>query len=137
MRKLLALSAGLLFALVLTYHAPAAFAATDATGTWTAQVQGPNGDMTLTFRFKQDGDKLSGTVESSIGGDPFSITNGKVDGDKITFDTSFNGMTINHTGTLSGDEIKLSAKSDDGQMPPMDLTLKRGESEKPAPEKKE
>lgn len=136
MKKLLALSAGLALAFVLTQAAPV-LAATDATGTWTATVQGPNGDMTLTFHFTQDGDKLTGTVESSMGGDPFQLTNGKVDGDKITFDTSFNGMTINHAGTVSGDEIKLSAKSGDGQMPPMDLTLKRAGAEKAAPEKKE
>jgi len=125
MRKLLGLCAGLVLAFAITSAAPAAFAATDATGTWTAQLQGPNGDMTLTFHFKQDGDKLTGTVESTMGGDPFEISNGKVDGDKITFDTSFNGMTINHVGTVGADEIKLSAKSDDGQMPPMDMTLKR------------
>jgi hypothetical protein len=125
MRKLLGLCTGLVLAFVITQGAPAAFAATDATGTWTAQIQGPNGDMTLTFHLKQDGDKLTGTVESSMGGDPFEITNGKVDGDKVSFDTSFNGMTINHVGTVAGDEIKISAKSDDGQMPPMDMTLKR------------
>ena len=124
MKKLLSLCAGLVLAFVITQAAPSAFAATDATGDWAATVQGPNGDMTLTFHFKQDGDKLTGTVESSMGGDPAPISNGKVDGDKITFDTSFNGMTINHVGTISSDEIKLSAKSDDGQMPPMDLTLK-------------
>lgn len=130
MRKLLVLCAGLVLAFVLTQAAPAAFAATDATGTWTAQIQGPNGDMTLTFHFKQDADKLTGTVETSMGGDPGPISNGKIDGDKISFDTSFNGMTINHVGTISGDEIKLSAKSDDGQMPPMDMTLKRAAADK-------
>lgn len=136
MRKLLALCAGLTLSLVLASASPA-LAATDVTGTWTAQMQGPNGDMTLTFHFKQDGDKLTGTVESSMGGDAFEISNGKIDGDKISFDTSFNGMSINHVGTVSGEQIKLSAKSDDGQMPPMDFTLKRAESDKTAPEKKE
>lgn len=126
MRKLLGLCAGVMFALVMTHTTPSAFAATDVTGTWTAQFEGPNGDnMTLTFHFKQDADKLTGTVESPMGGDPAEITKGKIDGDKIVFDTSFNGMTIHHEGTINGDEIKLSAKSDDGQMPPMDITLKR------------
>jgi hypothetical protein len=125
MRKLMALCAVLVVGFVFTQAAPAAFAATDVTGAWTGQVQGPNGDMTLTFHFKQDGEKLTGTVEGSMGGDPFEISNGKIDGEKITFDTSFNGMTINHVGTVGADEIKLSAKSSDGQMPPMNLTLKR------------
>jgi hypothetical protein len=125
MRKLLGLCAGLVLAFVVTHAAPAVLAATDVTGTWTTQLQGPNGDMTLTFHFKQDAEKLTGNVETSMGGDPAEISNGKIDGDKISFDTSFNGMTINHVGTINGDEVQLNVKSDGGQMPPMDITLKR------------
>jgi hypothetical protein len=130
MRKLLGLCAGLVLAFVVTHAAPTVFAATDVTGDWTTQMQTPNGDVTLTFHFKQDGDKLTGTVETSMGGGPFVISNGKVDGVKLSFDTSFQGTAINHVGTISGDEIKLNAKSDDGQMPPTDMTLKRAGAEK-------
>jgi len=137
MRKLLGLCAGVVLAFVVTHAAPIVLAATDATGTWTTQMQGPNGDMTLTFHFKQDADKLTGTVQTSMGGDPVEISNGKIDGDKISFDTSFNGMTINHVGTINADEIKLNVKSDGGQMPPMEMTLKRAGSEKAGSEKKE
>ncbi len=112
-------------ALALAFTITPARAATDATGTWTADLQTPDGNsMTLTFTFKQDADKLTGTVQGPQG-DPMDISNGKVDGDKISFDTSFNGATIHHEGTVSADQIKLSAKSDDGNFPPMDLTLKR------------
>jgi hypothetical protein len=55
MGQLLVLSAGLILALLLAPASPA-LAATDVTGTWTAQMQGPNGDMTLTSHFKQDGE---------------------------------------------------------------------------------
>ena len=133
MRKLLGICAAFVLALVVTHAAPTVFAATDVTGDWTTQMQTPNGDVTLTFHFKQNGDKLTGTVETSMGGGPFEISNGKVDGVKLSFDTSFQGTAINHVGTISGDEIKLNAKSDDGQMPPTDMTLKRakeGGSEK-------
>lgn len=130
MKTWLGLCAGLVLGLLATHAAPTVFAATQVTGDWTAQMQTPNGDMTLTFHFKQDGDKLTGTVEPSMGGDPIAISNGKVDGDKLSFDTSFQGMTIHHVGTATGEEIKLSAKSDDGQMPPMDMTLKRAGAEK-------
>ena len=100
-------------------------AATDVTGAWSGEIQTPDGNtMALTFNFKQDGDKLSGTVQGPQG-DPMDISNGKVDGDKITFDTSFNSTTINHEGTVSGDEIKLTAKASDGAFPPMEMTLKR------------
>lgn len=125
MKKLLGLCASLLLALVATVFTTPAYAATDVTGTWTAQMSGPNGDMTLTFHFKQDGAKLTGTVENTMGGEPFELANGKVDGDKISFDTSFNGMTINHEGTVNGDEIKLNVKSDGGQIPNMEMALKR------------
>lgn len=114
-------------ALALAFTISPARAATDATGTWTGDVQTPDGNsMTLTFTFKQDGDKLTGTVQGPQG-DPMEISNGKVDGEKISFDTSFNGTTIHHEGTVSADQIKLSAKSEDGNFPPMDLTLKRAE----------
>lgn len=125
MKKLLALCAVLFLAIgAATVFAQAA-APADATGTWTGDVQGPNGDMTLTFHFKQDGDKLTGTVDSPMGGDPMEISNGKVDGDKVEFDTTFNSATIHHEGTLSGDEMKLKAKPSDDSFPEMELTLKR------------
>lgn len=97
----------------------------DATGTWSGQIQGPDGDMTITFHFKQDGTALTGTVDNPMGGDPMPIQNGKIDGDKIHWETSFNGMTIDHDGTVSGDEMKISIKSTDDSFPAMDITLKR------------
>ena len=124
MRKLLALCAGVLFAFVAIIAAPSARAATDVTGSWTGSVSTPNGDFQLTFTFKQDGAKLTGTVQGPQG-DPMDISNGKIDGDKIYFETSFNGTTIKHDGTVNGEEMKLSAKSDDGNFPGMDMTLKK------------
>ena len=101
------------------------FAATDVTGTWTGDISTPDGNsFTLTFALKQDGTKLTGTIQGPQG-DPLAIDNGKVDGDQVSFTVTFNGTTISHTGTVSGDVIKLSTKSDNGDMPPMDFTLKR------------
>ena len=61
--------------------------------------------------------------------DPIVITDGKVDGNTITFKVSFNGMTINHTGTFvasaDGDTIKLTTKSDSADFPASEMTLKR------------
>jgi hypothetical protein len=54
--------------------------AADVTGAWTGQAPGPNGEgFQLTFTFKQDGAKLTGTV-AGPGGPPLDIINGKVDG---------------------------------------------------------
>jgi len=117
-------------ALAMTLTAATAMAA-DVTGTWTATAQTPNGDMQLTFTFKQDGANLTGSVRGPMG-DPLDITNGKVDGDKFTFDVSFNGMTIHHDCTVNGDEIKMTTKSDSADFPAMELTLKRAKDAAPA-----
>jgi hypothetical protein len=114
-------------ALMIVLTPITAMAATDITGTWAGDMAGPDGGaggFHLSFTFKQDGDKLTGTVQGPQG-DPIAITDGKIDGDKISFKVSVNDMTIIHEGTISaaGDEIKLSSKSDRG--PSGDLTLKR------------
>ncbi len=107
--------------------------ATDITGVWNADMQMPGGgdNMQIAFTFKQDGAILSGSVQGPQG-DALAITDGKVDGDKISFKVSFNGMTITHEGTINtaGDEIKLSSKSDSEDFPAMEMTLKRAN---PAP----
>jgi len=108
----------------MTLSAATAMAA-DVTGTWTAQATGQDGStMQLAFSFKQDGATLTGSVQGPMG-DAMAITNGKIDGDKFSFDVSFNGMTINHQCTVEGDTIKMTTKSDSGDFPGMQLTLTR------------
>jgi hypothetical protein len=113
MKHLVSIRYGLLLALV-TGVALAA----DVTGKWIGQMGGPDGDgPALTFTFKQDGTKLTGTADGP-GGQALQITNGKVEGDKISFTLSFDGgggeMKIAHEGTAKGDEIKLSVKMEGG-----------------------
>lgn len=117
-------------ALALTVSAARA---ADVTGNWNAEMTSPDGNsMQLAFTFKQDGDKLTGSVQVPQG-DAIDISNGKVDGSKITFDVTFNGMTIHHEGTVNdaGDEIEMTTKSDSGDFPGGKMTLKRA---KPASE---
>lgn len=121
-RLLLCLSASLLLA-VAAISARAA----DVSGTWNADAVGPDGqNYPITFTLKQDGAKLTGTVAGPQG-DPIDISNGKVDGNNVSFDVSFNGITISHAGSMNaaGDEIKLSTKSDNPDFPAHDLTLKK------------
>src|SRR3569623_589148 len=127
MKKLLPLLALLLFAL-----SPALAKAADITGTWTGEMKGPDGNANfqLSFTFKQDGTKFTGTVQGPQV-NPLPITDGKLDGDKLTFTVSFNGMTINHEGTINGDEIKMTSKSDQGFGG--EMTLKRTPTPKPPP----
>lgn len=101
--------------------------AADVTGSWTAEMTTPDGNsFQIEFDFKQDGAKLTGTVQGP-GGGAMNISNGKVDGNHISFDVSFNGSTISHDGTLNeaGDEIEITTKSDSGDIPGGKLTLKR------------
>ncbi len=110
-------------ALLVILTATLMFAA-DVNGTWSGEVKGPDGNgFQLTFHFKQDGAKLTGTVSSQAG--DIEISDGKVDGDKISFTVSFNGMTIQHDGTISGDTIKLTTKTSDPNFPGGDMTLTR------------
>jgi hypothetical protein len=76
---------------------------------------GPDGDRQITFDFKQDGTTLTGTVDGP-GGQTLQISNGKVDGDKISFMLTMgdDGMKITHEGTIKGDQISLTTKMDGG-----------------------
>jgi len=99
-------------AVLMTAMAGVALAA-DITGNWT----GSSDQFSLTFAFNQDGEKLTGNV---IGpqGDPLPISDGKVQGDKVSFtvkvDMGGNSMKITHEGTIKGDEISLTTKVEGG-----------------------
>jgi hypothetical protein len=98
--------------------------ASDITGTWTGETdQG----FSLSFAFKQDGTKLTGTVQGPQG-DPIAISDGKVEGDKVSFTVTIEangGMKISHEGTINGNEIKLSTKSDNADFQPGPMVLKK------------
>jgi hypothetical protein len=102
----------LLFALL----AAAAWAA-DITGTWVGSMANGNNDFSLTYTFKQDGDKLSGTVTGPQG-DPLPLIDCKIDGDRISFavkvDMNGNPATFSSKGTVKGDEIALTTTNDAG-----------------------
>lgn len=115
-----------LLAIVMAiFFARPTLAATNLTGTWAGDLKTDDGSTyPLTFHLKQDADKLTGTIDGPSD-QPLTIDNGKVNGDKITFDVTYNGMVIHHEGTVEGDEIKVTNKTEGDQMPPMQFTLKR------------
>jgi hypothetical protein len=103
----------------------AAFAA-DVSGKWTAETPGRDGQtMTSTFNLKADGNTLTGTVSGRRG--DAEISNGKIDGDNVSFDVvrEFNGnsMTIHYKGTVSGDTLNLKMEGSRG--PARDIAAKR------------
>jgi hypothetical protein len=128
MRKLL--TATLLFALTSV----AALAA-DFNGKWTAEVPGRDGaTMTNTFTLKVDGAKLTGSMSTQMG--DVEITNGKVDGDNLSFDVvrtfNDNTFTLSYVGKADGaDSIKFT-RTFKGNMPgggnappPQEFTAKK------------
>lgn len=84
--------------------------AADVAGTWKASVETPNGTFESTFTFKVDGGALTGSVASQMG--EAQISEGKIDGDKLSFTVSreMNGETfkITYDGVVSGNEMKLT-----------------------------
>ena len=68
------------------------------------------GVQNYTYNFQVDGSKLTGKAVSDRG--ETNITEGKIDGDNISFVEvlNFNGMEvrITYTGKIAGDEIKFT-----------------------------
>jgi len=89
--------------------------AADISGTWTGMMSFGDNQIPLTYVFKQDGAKLTGTVASPNGDLP--LQEGKVDGDKLSFfvmvDMGGNPTKFVGAGTLKGEEIALETKSPD------------------------
>lgn len=105
--------------------------AADVTGKWTAQVPGRGGQAReTTFTFKQDGEKLTGTV--SGGQNDVEIKDGTVKGDAIAFSTtmSFQGneVKLNFKGTVSGEEIKFTRQREGGEQPAQEFVAKRAKA---------
>jgi hypothetical protein len=113
--------------LLLALTAVAAWAS-DITGNWTGTISGDGGDFSLTYTFKQDGDKFSGTVQGPQG-DPLPLIDCKLDGDKISFavkvDMGGNVTTFSSKGVIKGDEIALTTTNDAGMDFGGQMTIKR------------
>ncbi len=114
-----------LAALFLALGSVSALAA-DFNGKWNGDVTTPRGTQTLVFDFHVDGSTLTGKVTTPRG--DTDITNGKVDGDNISFDTvlSFNGneFKITYTGKADGDTIKFTRQM--GDRGSSDFVAKKG-----------
>ena len=89
----------------------ATVSAADVTGIWTGQVQGRNNELQeITFRFKQNGDTLTGKMYGDT--EDIPLVDGKISGDQISFAVSneFGGGRARFvfTGTVKADEIELT-----------------------------
>jgi len=97
-------------------------------GKWTAEIPGGRGAQMQTITLKNDGGKLTGTVEGGRGG-AIPLEEGTVSGSTVSFKTKQMGrggeVIMKWTGTVSGDEIKFKREPEGGQGMPVEFTAKR------------
>jgi hypothetical protein len=112
-------------ALAFTLSADAA----DVTGQWTSEFNTPVGVQKYTFDLKAEGETLTGTASFERMGEKGTaeLKEGKVQGDKVSFvemlDFQGNSIRIEYSGTVAGDEMKLTRKV--GDFGTEDLVAKR------------
>jgi hypothetical protein len=103
--------------IVLLAAIAAAALAADINGAWKATAEGPNGAMERTFVFKVEGSKVTGETTSSMMGKS-TITDGKIDGDNISFNITAkfgdNEMKISYNGKIKDTEIVLESSTGGG-----------------------
>jgi hypothetical protein len=113
---------------VLVFAGIALALAANVDGKWVAQVPGQGGQTReVTFNFKAEGGKLTGTVSGRQGDTP--ISDGTIKGDDISFTQTFevqgNSVKLTYTGKVSGDEIKMTRKREGSDGPAAEFTAKR------------
>ncbi len=102
----------------------------DATGTWTWKFQRQDGEeVTSTLKVKQEGEKLTGKLDSF--GNEADVQEGKVDKDgnvsfQVVRDFGGNSVTIKYKGKVDGDSMKLKAEFErDGEVRTREFDAKR------------
>ena len=116
-----------LFTVLIAIFAITASNAQGIAGKWKSSFDSGQGAMELTFNFKVDGEKLTGTINTDMG--DMEIINGKVNGSEISFDVDMMGGAITHKGKLEGEVIKLKVVMPEGGQGPdgIEMTLKKAE----------
>jgi hypothetical protein len=115
----------ILASVLMLFVVTAAAYAADVDGKWTGSVAGPQGEFPVTFNFKADGTKLTG---STVGFDDTAvpIQDGKIDDKTITFTVTFDfgGMPfmLSYKGIVAPDQIKMSG---DALGMPFEFVLKK------------
>jgi hypothetical protein len=81
--------------------------AAKVTGTWKLALDTPHGQMPGALQLKQDGGKLTGSVDvEHMGSMPLT---GQVEGTKISFSIEIeNSQKVTFNGTIAGDKISGS-----------------------------
>ncbi|AMR30364.1 glycoside hydrolase [Mucilaginibacter sp. PAMC 26640] len=82
----------------------AAFATLD--GKWVGNINTPDGQaLEVTYNFKADGDKLTGTAVSPMG--EVNLEDGKINGDEFSFKVNVSGTEYPHKGKAYADSCAM------------------------------
>jgi hypothetical protein len=108
------------FLLIMALSTLCALAA-DISGNWKATADFNGQSMERTFTFKVDGSKVTGETTSSFAGKS-EITDGKIEGDTVTFTINVNlgdsPMKLTYKGKISADgkEIHFTVEGAQGNI---------------------
>lgn len=104
-----------LAAAVVILVACPAFSA-DITGKWKSEFNSQIGVQKYIYEFKVEGNRLTCKATADRDGQTSEVvlTNGKINGDEISFAEALNyqgrDIRVEYKGKIAGDEIKLSRK---------------------------
>jgi hypothetical protein len=114
-RRIYSLAFALVCGLLLMWGGSARAAEEPAkvAGTWEMSIQGGPATFTQTLTIEQDGSKIKGTVKGERGEAPVegSVTDNKISF-TVTLETPDGTVTIEHAGTVDGDSMKGTFKSE-------------------------
>ena len=132
LKSVIPVAAGLILMLGVT--ARAADKPSDLAGSWKSSFTGQNGQVReSTFKFKVEGEKLTGTVSGR--NNDTAIEDGKIKGDEISFtvtrEINGNKVVTKYNGKVSSDTIKGKSETKrDGEPVTRDWVAKKQPTEK-------
>jgi len=117
----------LLIGAILAFVLPMSLRAVDIRGNWIAEIPNTDGTVETVFSFEADGTKLTGTVSDPQ--NETAISEGKIDGDKISFilirGSGKDEIKLMYAGTVSLNEIKFTLKVQGGTGQPQEFKARR------------
>jgi hypothetical protein len=105
------------FVLIAVFALAAVAFAADIAGTWKGTMETPMGPMENTIVLQADGASLTGSVKTDMF--EAKVENGKLDGDKVSFEINIEFGKLVYEGTLAEDDLKLNVTAPDGGKIPL------------------
>jgi hypothetical protein len=105
--------------------------AAEATGVWKGEVTLPTGQvLPFVARLTQNGEQLIGTLDGIGGGASVQVRDGRVAGDRLTFngvrDVNGQAVTFNYSATFTdADTLDFTIVRADGSAAPLKCLAKR------------